>query len=355
MKNVLWKLRKILPALLFFISCWVFIVHAINNDFFYNKYSINESDNTLTDSDWNNLMGDLDNLVPDGTVLAFLSDKCPTGWNDFTIANDWRFLMWADSDIGNRWWKSSITLSVSQIPAHSHYIRFWKSVNKYWDDANWRPVAVDWDSGEHPISDTGTWYSLFDIAATGSWINTVKTQRVWSGSPIDILNPYVKIHYCIRWSESSVKATVHLSCNKNYCTIPQQNITAPIGSSISFSDISWWRSVKIWNKSAPVYSSLFNSQCFSFTWSNSCGDALTDNCSIIGNFKAKNMNISYQHVTSECSNWNTASCDYKCDHERAKEIENVCGGKYGTDYTIGQCKYNPSWGYMCNCTLYPIS
>ncbi len=203
MKKILktWNLWNILSIFLFVMTCWVFVTYATNtsNNWFFTNYNTGQINNTLTATWRNNLMGDLDNLIPEGAIMAFTS-LCPQGWYELTGSN-WKFLMWANSNFGNWWWNSSITLSVSQIPAHSHYIRYWKSAYKYWDNANLRPVAVDWDSGKYPISNEGT--STTDSAATGSWINTVKTQRVWSGSPIDILNPYIKVHYCVKWNLST--------------------------------------------------------------------------------------------------------------------------------------------------------
>jgi len=195
MKKVLWKLWKILPALLFFISCWVFIVYAtIDNGFFSNKYNTNKLENNiLTDNDWNQLMGDLDKLVPEGAVMAFLTDNCPDGWSDFPAA-EWKFLMWASSKIWSWWWHNSITLTGGQLPSHSHYI----AVNKDATDS-------DRNLKDHSNA-TLMWvgilggYGNYYLKWTDATANVWKTSWVWNWNPINITNPYIKVRYCVKWN-----------------------------------------------------------------------------------------------------------------------------------------------------------
>ena len=198
-----WKIWTILSALLFFMTCGVFIVHAAgsgNNWLFTQKYNTVPLNNTLTATGWNQLMGDLDNLIPnlipDGAVMAFLTDSCPDGWTPFTAANG-RFLMWASSKIGSWWWRNNITLTINELPKHSHGLQYWL-FNGFAGWTAWnRPVIMNWDwkwPGLNNVDyDNGNNYG----STNKIWY---KTEPIWGNSPIDIQNPYIKVRYCIKWN-----------------------------------------------------------------------------------------------------------------------------------------------------------
>jgi len=199
MKRLLetWKLWTTLSILLFFMTCGVFIVHATwggsSTWHFTNTYKTGSINNILTDNDWNQLMGDLDKLLPEGAVMAFLTDNCPDGWSDFPAA-EWRFLMWASSKIGSWWWSNSITLTGGQLPSHSHYI----AVNKDATDS-------DRNLKDHSNA-TLMWagylggYGNYYLKWTDTTANVWKTSWVWNWNPINITNPYIKVHYCVKWN-----------------------------------------------------------------------------------------------------------------------------------------------------------
>ena len=189
-------------------TCGVFIVHAANSNswLFTQRYSIDNADNTLTDGEWNQLMNDLDNLIPEWTVMAFLTDECPVGWDPLP-QSDWRFLMWT---LGQDFWytgwatNNQISLSTNQLPSHTHLIKF-TAEGKFWDASDDRMVPVDyytnhwpkwWDNNAHWTNDHKTHQS------SPSPDKYIQTSKTWSWNSINIAPSYIKVRYCIKWNYS---------------------------------------------------------------------------------------------------------------------------------------------------------
>lgn len=59
--------------------------------------------------------------IPAGAIWAFDLSACPSGWTRFSAADN-RFIMGASSNFKTTGGRSSLTLSTSQLPSHSHYI-----------------------------------------------------------------------------------------------------------------------------------------------------------------------------------------------------------------------------------------
>jgi len=96
--------------------CWVFVVYASGSGSWI--FSARKSDNIsnkLTKENWDSLMDALDaNVLPDWTIMAFNLSECPAWRSKYSIANEWRFLMWSNSDIWSySWYDSPIMLDTS--------------------------------------------------------------------------------------------------------------------------------------------------------------------------------------------------------------------------------------------------
>ena len=209
-------------------TCGVFIVNAANSNswLFTQKYSIDDADNTLTDGEWNQLMNDLDNLIPEWTVMAFLTDECPVGWDPLP-QSDWRFLMWT---LGQDFWyigwttNNQIKLQINQLPTHSHLIRF-SQVGGFWDEDDARYVPIDYFSDYWP-----QWGS-----SSANWGNITNWQA------INIAPSYIKVRYCIKWNYSLAED----SCPSGY------------SSSVTWCNGAWY----IFDSTGSTYGSMTCGKC----------------------------------------------------------------------------------------------
>ena len=220
-----WKLWTTLSILIFFLTCGVFIVHATatNNTTwdFSNKYQTWTINNILTDSVWNNLMADLDKLIPTWAVVAFTSNECPEWWFDYKPAN-WRFIVWIWSatmpdwakhsytnNVGKIWWDYRTKLTVQNLPPHNHEI----FIEYRWDDSADARGDVVW-IGHHKAD----WYQT---KWTGYWYTENKWQWTngdMNGTAFNTKIPYIGLKYCVKWEYNSVD-----ECENGYSNIETLN------------------------------------------------------------------------------------------------------------------------------------
>ena len=275
-----WKLWTVLSTLLFFMTCGIFIVHAAgnsNNWRFYQQYNTGTINNTLTDTWWNYLMEDLDNLIPEGAIMAFLTGECPNGWSPLP-QSDWRFLMWTS---GQDFWyigwatNNQISLSVNQLPSHTHLIKF-SQVGKFWDEDDARYVPIDYFSDYWP-----QWGS-----SSANWGNITQA--------INIAPSYIKVRYCVKWDfqlPTVPTKTVTINVNdNNRWTVSQASVTKPVGSSIrpQGDHLYIWSTIVRATARDSRTDGMGNCHFdFDFvSWINpSCGDTLTTDCTITAKFK----------------------------------------------------------------------
>lgn len=296
MKKVIesWKIWTILSALLFLMTCGVFVAYATSSSgswYFNNTYGTGTIGNKLDDVKWNSLMDDLDNLIPKGTIMAFAKDTCPTGWTPYTLA-DGRFLMWTNNgvEVEDIWWNNNIILLANQLPPHQHKIKY-RNRSKFGDNANTRGVVVDWNTEDVP--------SGVNVGGDGRENNNTyssQTAPVWknrwtSQTWIDITNPYVKVLYCIKWTYSSPNRTVNILVNYgNRWQVDEDSVTSSIGTSITISKDSSRGYLKIGDKTVtatphiPEINDLGTWTYYFSKWQNNCGSELRNNCTIIAIF-----------------------------------------------------------------------
>lgn len=194
--------------------------------------STSKMGNILTATGWDLLMNELDNdAIPDGAVMAFNLTECPEGWTPYERAVG-KFILgldnWNPWDI---WGNKEVLLQSNNLPAHQHFIRMGVQ-GGFWGNGNTRPVVVDWHSAKYPRVWNGLdpYNNEDNIPAYGmewfmkntkypanngysdNWRYGVKTSPqafedsiMWveNTQPFDVMNPYVKLLYCIKgvWYE----------------------------------------------------------------------------------------------------------------------------------------------------------
>lgn len=173
----------------------------------------------LQKEEWDEIMDKLQNLIiPPHAIMAFNAAdwKCPEWWTRFTAA-DGRFLRWATSNIWKLGWNNNnlVLIKAENLPAHSHYIRYWNTRDDYWDNANRRAVVVDWNtkkfprdpekSSNHGMVETDS-YSIHDVSTAPIWKDWcdncgLESNRTNPGGTaknleLDVTNAYVNVVYC---------------------------------------------------------------------------------------------------------------------------------------------------------------
>ena len=170
---------------------------------------------TVFQFNWDNVTV-VQETIPSWAIMAFNLTKCPEWWTRFGEADN-RFLMWAQSGFGGIWWKSTIKLEANQLPAHQHiyedtiwsenssriinnepYFKF-DTGDAYGDVIIWQNGG-NTDRNNYPtIWYRATWPNIY------TWKNKDKflplNNYSWgslSQSDINILNPYVKVLYCVK-------------------------------------------------------------------------------------------------------------------------------------------------------------
>lgn len=131
------------------------------------------------------------NSIPAGAIMAFNLSACPAGWTRFAEA-DGRFIMGSSSNSREKWGQSSIKLTIDQLPPHYFYIAGASNGHTNWI----------WDSKESYISDyvgnNVQWDAnrSYRLAPTNTIPTAWRTNTLWSNTPVNIQNPYIKLLYC---------------------------------------------------------------------------------------------------------------------------------------------------------------
>ena len=167
--------------------------------------------------------------IPAGAVMAFNLSSCPDGWSPFTEAND-RFIMGSQGNLREKGGNKEIMMQANQLAPHSHWFvdTIYSEANVYWGGGNRFRAGVDLQSGRWRIwqnSDTDYDNRLHVVRRkTGSEISngeentksrTAGDITAWSKAydrqswmpdndvvgkqqPLKILNPYIKLLYCVK-------------------------------------------------------------------------------------------------------------------------------------------------------------
>lgn len=195
------------------------IIDAITGKRNFNNWNVeNLEDNKLSAENWDKLMDDLQEwTVPEWAVMAF-EWSCPEWWNPYTPAEG-RFILWAGGSYSAEsfWWNEEISLKESQLPSHYHYIARvtdYQNTNTEWACGNAPANAAYYLS----TSSRCDWnYDLKFNSPSNNIIsnqpNGWRTNTVWNWNPINIMNPYVSLHYCIKGKEPEAKPKYY--CNWN--------------------------------------------------------------------------------------------------------------------------------------------
>ena len=231
-----WKIWAVLSALLFFMTCWVFVAYAAtaSGGWTFAKWKTASgwgelTDDILTASWWNDLMDALDQnaFIPDWAIMAFYADECPEGWKVFTGAI-WRFLMWATSNIGTGWWKNYIL--GSELPAHQH--EFYDYITQINASENGEIKIWTHTLGDESVYVDFNYYGSSDDYATKRaqtagydrgkqpYIKH-KTIKSTTNNSVNITNPYINVLYCVKGDGWNVKYTVTF----NYSADKWENVS----------------------------------------------------------------------------------------------------------------------------------
>ncbi len=128
-----WKIWTILSAFIFMMTCGLVVLAAnwvpsgsTNLDWFdqFRSTSLNANwmEWVLTAEHWDDIMSGLDSMIiPKWAIMAF-TGECPRGWTHFSQADD-RYLRWTAGSVMNKSWAAERTLTIENIPPHSHYYK----------------------------------------------------------------------------------------------------------------------------------------------------------------------------------------------------------------------------------------
>jgi len=97
-----WKIWTLLSAFILFMTCWIFMIYATGSgNSIFSEWKTDKINHVLTEDNWNSLMDALDKdaFLPAWTIMAFNLTECPEWWSKYSIANEWRYLMWSNSNI----------------------------------------------------------------------------------------------------------------------------------------------------------------------------------------------------------------------------------------------------------------
>jgi hypothetical protein len=281
------------------------------------------------------LMKDLDSLIPEGAIMAFNLDKCPEWRSEYPLANEWRFLMWATSDIGGVGWATNneIKLQINQLPAHNHLIKFSK-ISKFWDEDDARYGPIDYYSNNWPL--WGSSSAQWGYVTPSSDTKYMSTSLTWNWQAINIAPSYIKVHYCVKWEIKQNTYTIQFGVNGNEGGfISNGSITAPLNTNIQIE----WSTVKVWDK---IRTATANDGYHFESWNNNCGSRLTDNCSIYAIFQ-RNTTCTFE-IYWDCL-WTP---------QNVQNCVEVCKNVAGTQPACAlsepkECTYR--WNNICHCTL----
>ena len=194
-----WKIWTILSALSFFATFGLVVYAANSTGGLFDKYKTWATWiwNELKASDWDNLMSDLNKLeIPQWAIMAFKTD-CPAGWTRFEEA-DGKFLRWNvnfNTNYGNWRWAETHTLTLNEMPNHSHYIvrNYSAGTSEEWltDNNNYSDQTIVSAMLRNKDSD----YSMKVVEDSA---NAWKSSSVWSSQSFSIMNPYIYVIFCVK-------------------------------------------------------------------------------------------------------------------------------------------------------------
>jgi len=225
-----WKIWTILSTFIFMMTCGLVVFAwytTVSNTSHFDKWNIDALANAdeywnpiLTTWAWNAIIDSLNGLViPQWAIMAF-TGACPQWWTGYDAANG-RFLLWAKSNFGGTDWSFTTTLTLNQLPPHSHYIEdtvileepkyYWFDNNYYsWylrDDNNRPWVGWQWNSqlagNTKPLTIIRKTSSYIDNKGGGPKFGAIKWEDYGNGlsytqEKVDITNPYIKVRYCVK-------------------------------------------------------------------------------------------------------------------------------------------------------------
>ncbi len=123
---------------------------------------------------------------PSGSIVAFTTDACPTGWVDVpalagrTIINDGQGAGLTFRNLGNYGGEETHQQTISEMPAHSHsYAGGSTSFNQVYQMSTGSVV-------DH--------YAL----ATGSDTNSGNISETGGNQPFNVMQPWYALHYCMK-------------------------------------------------------------------------------------------------------------------------------------------------------------
>lgn len=170
-------------------------------------------ENKLSADTWNSVLAELDFLkaelktklddpalnIPSWAVMPFAwRSICPEWWSYYWSANG-KFIMGtsensadAKKPIGSPtvWWRSDVTLTINEMPNHTHHIKF-RMEDDFWDNSSDRWTVVDWED-----QNLGPFWWDWGIFGDPSTFINVEPQ--WGWQSFSILPPYVVLLYCIK-------------------------------------------------------------------------------------------------------------------------------------------------------------
>jgi hypothetical protein len=131
--------------------------------------------------------------VPAGAVMAFDLDACPSGWSELTAAPG-RCIVGADGAhaASSQGGSDTVTLSVDQMPAHSHGVEDMGHVHGSPAGGNF--VTGGTGFGFANVSQGGASFTL--PLTTASSPTGIKILPAGGGKPIAITPPYLALRYC---------------------------------------------------------------------------------------------------------------------------------------------------------------
>ncbi len=166
--------------------------------------------------------------IPAGAVMAFNLSSCPDGWSPFTEAND-RFIMGSQGNLREKGGNKEIMMQANQLADHSHFFtdiffsENWYSMgNGIWVNVAWMfsDTRANWigskstDQDNNPVAILRkTWWYVLPSAWSHAnsylyeWYKTrdqneadkdPQFQRSEKQQPLKILNPYIKLLYCVK-------------------------------------------------------------------------------------------------------------------------------------------------------------
>lgn len=153
--------------------------------------------------------------IPAGAVMAFNLSSCPDGWSPFTEAND-RFIMGSQGNLREKGGNKEIMMQANQLAPHSHLFED----TAYIENIGLQPGATNWYfRSDRQMPSNILWSEGLDYdnsvltfkRRTSKKISTKEGGPAYwaikrnepedetiTQQPLKILNPYIKLLYCVK-------------------------------------------------------------------------------------------------------------------------------------------------------------